>query len=132
MHTLHDPIELASLVLAEEDYVRLRGIADSRPLAEELDRAIVVPLDQLPGNVVTMNARCIYFDASTNVRREVELVYPEDADPNTGKVSVLAPVGNALLGMATGQAIDWVFPDGRVHRLCVEQVTRPTAHAQAG
>lgn len=125
MQTLQDPIDLAGLVLAEEDYARLRGIAHNRPLEEELDRAIVVPLDRLPGDIVTMNARCAYFDESANVRREVELVYPEDADPNAGKVSVLAPVGSALLGMAVGQAIDWVFPDGRVHRLRIEQVTHP-------
>jgi regulator of nucleoside diphosphate kinase len=112
------------LVLPEEDYLRLRRLAGQHPLADELDRVVVVSPERMPNNVVTMNSRCTYFDESARVRREVELVYPEDADPASGKVSVLAPVGSALLGMAVGQSIDWDFPDGRAHRLHIERVTR--------
>jgi regulator of nucleoside diphosphate kinase len=56
------------------------------------------------------------------VTREVQIVLPEDANADDGKVSVLAPVGAALLGLETGQAIDWRFPAGEVRRLRIEEV----------
>ena len=59
---------------------------------------------------------------STGTTREVELVYPDEADHVTGRVSVLAPVGCALLGLSAGQSIDWNLPGGKVHRLRVERV----------
>lgn len=122
---MNDPLLAADSgepVIPQEDYGRLRELPGNAALAEELDRAIVMPVDRMPANVVTMNSRCIYVDESTGARREVELVYPEEADPAQGKISVLAPVGSALLGMAVGHAIEWEFPDGRPHRLRVERV----------
>lgn len=110
------------LVVSLNDYVRLREIVGDLALAEELDRAIVVPPDRIPKNVVTMNSRLIYSDESTGATREIELVYPDEADLMTGRVSVLAPVGCALLGLSAGQAIDWNLPNGQVHRLRVESV----------
>jgi regulator of nucleoside diphosphate kinase len=111
-------------VISMEDYVRLREIVGDRALAEELDRAIVVPSDRIPRDVVTMNSRLIYADESAGTRREVELVFPNEADPLTGRISVLAPVGCALLGLRVGQSIDWSLPNGHVHRLRVERVLR--------
>lgn len=110
------------LVICMDDYVRLRALVGDHALADELDRAIVVPADRIPANVVTMNTRLIYVDERTGMQREVELVYPEDADSVTGKVSVLAPVGCALLGLSTGESIDWSLPSGQVHRLRVERI----------
>jgi len=104
------------------DYIRLRELVGDHALAEELDRAIVVPADRIPKDVVTMNSRLIYADESTGTTREVELVYPDEADPGTGRVSVLAPVGCALLGLSAGQSIDWNLPGGKIHRLRVERV----------
>ena len=111
-----------NLVVSLSDYVRLREFVGEHALAEELDWAIVVPEDRIPANVVTMNSRLIYADESTGTTREVELVYPDDADPVAGKISVLAPVGCALLGLSAGQSIDWSLPSGQVHRLRVERV----------
>ena len=71
-----------------------------------------------------MHSRCTYIDESRGVQREIELVYPEEADPGTGKVSVLTPVGSALIGLKTGQGIDWCFPDGSVRCLRVMEVTQ--------
>ncbi|MBP8286527.1 MAG: nucleoside diphosphate kinase regulator [Rhodoferax sp.] len=105
-----------------DDYVRLREIVGDHDLAEELDRAIVAPSDRIPESVVTMNTRLIYSDESTGATREIELVYPNEADSVAGRVSVLAPVGCALLGLSTGQSIDWNLPNGQVHRLRVERV----------
>jgi len=111
-----------SLVISFDDYVRLRELIGDYALADELDLAIVVPLDRIPRDVVTMNTRLIYADESTGVTREVELVYPNEADPLAGKISILAPVGCALLGLRAGQSIDWNLPNGQVHRLRVERV----------
>ncbi|WIM05796.1 MAG: nucleoside diphosphate kinase regulator [Candidatus Nitricoxidivorans perseverans] len=110
------------LVVSMNDYVRLRELVGDHALTEELERAIVVPADRIPKDVVTMNSRLIYADESTGTTREVELVYPDEADPVTGRVSVLAPVGCALLGLSAGQSIDWNLPGGKIHRLRVERV----------
>ena len=79
------------LVVLFGDYTQLRGLAQDHDLSEELDRAIVVPSERMPPDVVTMHSRCIYIDENVGVQREIELVYPDEADPNEGKVSVLAP-----------------------------------------
>lgn len=118
------------IVISRHDYIRLREIAGNHDLAAELDRAIVVPRDRIPKEVVTMNSRLIYSDESTGMTRELELVYPSDADPLSGKVSVLAPVGCALLGLSAGQSIDWHLPRGDVHRLRVERVLFQPPSAQ--
>ena len=110
------------LIVSIDDYVRLRELVADHALAEELDFAIVVPSDRIPKNVVTMNSRLIYADESTGQTREVELVYPSEADPVAGRISVLAPVGCALLGLSAGQSIDWNLPSGQVHRLRVERI----------
>lgn len=110
------------LLIVMDDYVRLREIVGEHDLAEELDRAIVVPQERIPADVVTMNTRLIYADENAGNSREVELVFPCDADPSSGRVSVLAPVGCALLGLRVGQSIDWNLPNGRRHRLRVEQI----------
>lgn len=115
-------MDTEALIVSMPDYVRLREIAGDFELGDELDRAIVVPADRMPVNVVTMHSRLIYIDESTGTRREVELVYPDEANPLAGKISVLAPVGSALLGLSIGQSIDWVFPGGKSHRLRVESI----------
>ena len=109
-------------MISMDDYVRLREISEHENLGEELERAIVVPSECMPKDLVTMNSRFIYTDEHTGTQREVELVFPDEADPLTGRISVLAPVGCALLGLRAGQSIDWNLPNGRVHRLRVEHI----------
>ncbi|MFT3963982.1 nucleoside diphosphate kinase regulator [Propionivibrio sp.] len=104
------------------DYLRLRELPMSDALDGELDRATIVPRERFPENVVAMHTRCVYLDESTGERREVELVYPDEADPAQGRISVLAPVGCALLGLTVGSAIDWGFPGGKVRRLRLERI----------
>ena len=82
-------------IVSSTDYARLRQYALNDELADELDRAIVVHKEQVPEDVVTMHARCIYVDERLGTQREIELVYPSEADPTAGKVSVLTPVGSA-------------------------------------
>lgn len=85
--------------------------ADS--LESELDRAVVVPQSDIPSDVVTMNSQVTYEDCQSGARRTVRLVYPAEANSAAGRVSVLAPIGSALLGLAVGQEIEWAVPSGR-------------------
>ena len=116
------PTNGEDLLLSVDDYIRLREITGHEDLSDELDRAIVVTSDRIPRDVVTMNSRLIYSDESTGTKREVELVFPDEADPSIGRISVLAPVGCALLGLRVGQSIDWNLPNGHVHRLRVVHI----------
>lgn len=85
-------------------------------LEQELVRAIVMPRDKLPDDVVTMNSRVIFENEKTGERREISLVYPGSADIDAGKISVLVPIGTALLGLRVGQSIDWELPSGEKAR----------------
>jgi len=82
----------------------------------ELVRATVLPAREVPSDLVTMNSRVSYRDESAGVRREVTLVYPDAADSSARRVSVLSPLGSALLGLRVGQAIEWPLPNGNRKR----------------
>ena len=110
------------LFLTERDFVRVMALQPDPPLRAELERAIVVPADALPAGVVSMYSQVRYRDEHAGVSRQIQIVLPEDADVAQDKVSVLAPVGAALLGLETGQVIDWRFPAGEMRRLRVEEV----------
>jgi regulator of nucleoside diphosphate kinase len=118
-------IDNNDLKITTGDYARLVALGGDAPLAEELSRAAVVPEERMPRNVVRMHSRVTYLDEGLGKRREVQLVYPEEADLASGKISVLAPVGSALLGLAEGQSIDWRFPRGDSRRLRVERAVPP-------
>ena len=108
--------------LTERDFVRVMALQPEPALRAELERAIVVPGDALPPGVVAMYSQVRYHDEHAGVTRQIQIVLPEDANMDDGKVSVLAPVGAALLGLEIGQAIDWRFPAGEIRRLRVEEV----------
>lgn len=111
------------LIISHVDYARLMAMPPSAELLAELDRAIVVPMESIPANTVAMYSRVRYRDETSGSAREVQIVFPADADMAQGKVSVLAPVGAALIGLPCGQSIDWIFPDGTSRRLTVLAVT---------
>jgi regulator of nucleoside diphosphate kinase len=111
--TQNDLDRLLDLV---EAYSAGSGGRRYKQLEDELARAIVVPRDQIPADVVTMNSRVIFENETTGERREVQLVYPREADIDAGKISILAPVGTALLGLRVGESIDWELPSGEKHR----------------
>ncbi len=85
-------------------------------LQAELDRADVVGHDEVPPGVVTMNSRVHCREESSGKDYHLTLVYPQDAGGD-GKVSILAPVGSALLGLSVGQHIDWTAPGGKLLKL---------------
>lgn len=117
------------LVVSDADFARLMSLSPPPELRAELERAIVVPKESILGGVVTMGARVRYLESESGTSREIELVYPEEADAARGKISVLAPVGAALIGLTIGQQIEWAFPDGRPRHLTVVEVTpAPARH----
>ena len=112
-----------ALQITDADMRELRKVVDrftdgklgeaAEALELELERAQVVAQGRIPPDVVTMRSRASFEDLSTGKRREFELVYPNESDPTEGKVSVLAPVGLALLGLRVGHTIRWPMPRGR-------------------
>jgi len=90
-----------------------RNAAQAELLEQELHRAVVLSPEQLPADVVSMNSTVVFEDEESHVRRQVTLCYPADAKGHDARVSVLAPVGSALLGLSVGQSIDWEVPSGR-------------------
>lgn len=107
------------MLLAQGD-AQAMGTLDR--LEHEIGRADVREPSAIPHDVVTMNSVVACRDASTGETRELRLVYPRDADASRGHVSVLAPVGAALLGLSVGQSIDWPLPGGRSTRLTASAV----------
>jgi regulator of nucleoside diphosphate kinase len=122
-----------AITIAVSDHVRLARLAESHAsrlpevadeLMAELERARVVPDERLSANVVRMGSK-IRFTSDLGENRQVTLVFPGDADIAQGKVSILTPIGAALIGLSKGQSIDWTARDGRVHRLTVAAVEAP-------
>ena len=120
------------IVLTERDMDRLRRLVEQNAkgrnakeceaLEAELDRAEVVAPADVPPEVVTMNSRVRFADGDTGEEYEATLVYPFDANADEWRISVLAPVGAALLGLSVGQFIDWPMPGGVTKRLRVISV----------
>jgi regulator of nucleoside diphosphate kinase len=90
-------------------------------LERETERAVVVKPEAVPATVVTMNSQVEIIDLATEERRSVTLVFPSMAGIDAGRVSVLAPLGTALLGSREGSVIEWRTPGG-VRRVRVERV----------
>src|SRR5690606_25107236 len=89
-------------------------------LGAELDRAEVLPPGRTPpANVAAMGRAVTYRDETTGRVQTVTLVYPEAADIEAGRISVLTPVGTALIGLAAGRSIDWETRTGETRRLTV-------------
>ena len=103
-------------------------IADG--LRAELDRARIVEPDEVPKDVVTMNSTVRFADEESGKEFERTLCYPGEATGGADKVSILAPLGSALLGLAVGQRIDWPVPGGRTaHIRILEVVSQPIHRA---
>ena len=100
-------------------------------LAGELGRARVVPRSEIPPDVVTMNSVVRLRDLETGEVETYTLVYPSDADIGRDRLSVLAPVGTALLGYRAGAVVEWPVPAG-VRRFRVEEVLFQPKAALAG
>jgi regulator of nucleoside diphosphate kinase len=91
-------------------------------LDQEISRARIVEPGDIPSDVVTMNSRVVYRDEEAGAERTARLVYPGEENSDTGNLSVLTPVGTALLGLRCGQSIEWTTRDGRPRRLTLIRV----------
>jgi len=121
-------MSLPKITITKLDLQRLGSLLQEVPtrderaverLDEELARAQVVEPQVAPDDLVTMNSRVRYVDEVAGVTREITLVYPDDADRDGSRVSVLSPVGSALLGLRVGQTIEWPTVNGRRGRFRV-------------
>ena len=90
-------------------------------LDREVSRSCVVDRNSVPGDVVTMNSRVRLRDMDSGEIEVYTLVYPSMADPGENRISVLAPVGTAIVGSRAGDVIEWPVPAGS-RRLLVEDV----------
>ncbi len=117
------PITVSTLDLARLeallDSPSVRQLPAARALGEELVRANVVAPAEMRADVVSMDSIVTCLDENSGESHMLTLVYPQDADADKGRVSVLAPVGSALLGLSVGQHIDWPMAGGRNLRLKV-------------
>jgi len=121
------------IIISEIDHDYLKELLDSEfaeaidpschldSLRTELDRAIVVRPKDVPRNVVTMNSTVVLRDLVTKEKETYTLVFPDSADIAKGRLSVLAPVGTAILGERVGDVLRWRVPDGW-RRLKIERV----------
>lgn len=118
------------VVIGRTDYGRLWTLAVSLHVREgdvadqlmgELDRAKIIPDDQVGNDVVTMGTT-VRYTTDTGDDRTVTLVFPNEADIAQDRVSVFTPIGAALIGLSPGQSIDWLARNGAVRRLTVQTV----------
>lgn len=118
----------SGLVLSQTDFNKLSALINSiqsdatELLEEELGRAAIVVDDSLPSDVVAMNSKVSFQDAETGKESAIVLVYPHDSNIEENKVSILTPVGSALIGLRVGQMIQWPFPNGKMRQLKVVSV----------
>lgn len=121
-----------AILISAVDADRLESLLDSLPgnafmgraeLESELARAQVVDPKDIPPTVVTMNSTVRFKVESSKDEFELTLVYPKDADSSGNTISILAPVGSALLGLAQGDEIEWPKPGGGVLRVQIIAVT---------
>lgn len=98
-----------------------REHGDLNGLLEELDRAVIVDPDNLPGDVITMNSRAEMRDLESGETVTFTLVFPSEADIDEEKISVLAPIGAGMLGYRVGDEFEWNVPGG-LRRMKVTKV----------
>jgi len=120
-----------TLIVSDAEYERLTDLANAsmerlpavaQELLDELERAQIVGDKDVPKDVVRMGST-VTFKSDDGHVRTLKLVYPADESLDEHRISVMTPVGAALVGLGTGQSISWTARDGKHHRLTVTKVT---------
>ena len=128
MHTVKKAASRPRIVIAENEHARLTALAEraldgaspaAEYLVEELSRAHIVPEASFSPHVARIGSRVTFVDEAARRKHEVTLVYPTAADVDRQRISVLTPVGAALIGMSPAQSIEWPAPDGSTRVLTV-------------
>ncbi|MUI16059.1 nucleoside diphosphate kinase regulator [Massilia dura] len=119
------------IVVSSLDMDRLEALLDALPAAqaqaqqalfEELSRAEVVEPEDMPPDIVTMNSRVRFVIDNAAEEFDLSLAYPKDMDGSADKLSIMTPVGNALLGLKVGDSIEWHRPDGATFEVAVRAI----------
>ncbi|MCJ8165675.1 nucleoside diphosphate kinase regulator [Pontibacter sp. E15-1] len=121
-----------TIYLTEKDHQRLHALVQAQrqttgthaveALCKELKRAKVVPSEEIPVDVVTMNSFLRLRELKSSSVMEITITYPKDADLASRKISVLAPVATAILGCRVGDEIEWPAPNGSTVTYKVEEI----------
>lgn len=124
--TEYDMERLRKLIEDEKRFNK-RNIEHLQELEAELDRGQLIASKDVPGDVITMNSQVRLVDLDTGEEMICTLVFPGDADVDQNKISILAPVGTALLGFRVGDTIEWQVPDGLRRLEVAETLYQPEA-----
>ena len=128
-----------SIIVSDRDQSRLTTLATdalerfpqaAQELLSEMERAAVVSAEAVPSNVVQMGSGVV-FQSDNGETRRVTLVFPGQADIGAGRISILTPIGAALIGLSEGQSIAWKTRDGRLRQLTILAVEGVAADAMA-
>jgi len=124
-----------TIYLTEKDYQRLHSLVQEQrqatgphavaALSKELKRAKVVPSEDVPKDVVTMNSLVKLRELKSSSEMEITIVYPKDANLASRKVSILAPVATAVLGCRVGDEVEWPGPQGTMKYRVEEIIYQP-------
>ena len=137
MKEFMNPSGKPRIVVSDIDYERLTDLAAgalsrfpdvAEELLSEMDRAEVVSAASVPVLAVQMGST-VEFRSDAGQHRRVTLVYPAEADISANKISILTPIGTALIGLSTGQSITWTTRDGLEHELTIVSVEQPVSAA---
>ena len=121
------------IYITDSDMERLRGLIKTsrefhttdetylKELEKELNRGKVVDSKNIPKDIITMNTKVCIKDLDTNKEEVCWLVFPTNADPNQNRISILTPIGTALLGYKTGDIIEWEVPGG-IRKLKIKKI----------
>lgn len=116
------------ILITEKDILRIKNVLSFQASSEfenlelELDRARIISDLEVPPDLVTMNSKVKFLNVQESREMVVTLVYPSEANFAEGKISVLASLGSALLGLRVDQEINWMFPDGKTRTLRILSV----------
>ena len=126
-------LQTGTIYVTEPDYRRLTGLIQItrdrngvdieylNTLEAELERAEIVDPKRIPANVITMRSKVRLKDLVSGESKIYSLVFPTEANFSEGKISVLAPIGTAILGYKSGDSIEWPVPSG-VRKLKVDEI----------
>ncbi len=110
----HDETRLRELLLVAEEFDESNAVF-LRELREELDRACILPPDEIPPYVVTMNTRFRLIDQDSGEEQVLTLVFPGEAEEGLRKLSILSEIGVSVIGFSSGDTVLVPFPDGPRH-----------------
>jgi regulator of nucleoside diphosphate kinase len=124
--------ELNPVIITEEDYKLLKPYVDKLPdrneemsLAHELKRAVIVTKDAFPKHCIKLNSRVSILDLDTQKVLEFTIVMPEHADIKQNKISVITPMGAALIGFRKSEEVRWKVPAGLKRFRILDVVNHP-------